>query len=529
MFEKLDPHVDIAPFEMQYLNSVHSSNICDNMQNFQALSTGMKTAVRLSSRKIRDFGIDGLVRLLSYSSNLKIFCFSKTKISVRHSSRVIDCLSGLQCIHLIEINFESFSTLVDMQLWKVCEHHRQLTKLNLFGCVELTDVGLHSVSTFCLTLKWLNVGKLVNLTDNCLFELGEKCCHLSNIFFGQSKTLFSDGGLHCLFSKRAELLVEIDISGILRHGLVTAIGNECHNLTSLNLSGSMVILEPGIEAICVGCKQITALNVSNMSNLELSHILRLFSSLELLAKFTFSGVAGELSSSVYHALSHKFQFITYLDIIGDCVEGVPLIQCHDEMMNMLHQEIIAVKTSEHYYTKWYKDVSKCVSFVSGKCCGSLKSLSVSGNLALHALLTLSHPITEFNLLTSLTLVELTCLSDDDLDALSHQCCNLLQLNIKNCPLISSEGIISFCTRCVSIEHFVLHGFHGEGYHEIICDKAFSIGISCLKNLKRLRLAFLSSVTEVGFRAVAHGCKKLHNDVEVFKCGVDQALVDAIFV
>jgi hypothetical protein len=153
---------------------------------------------------------------------------------------------------------------------------------------------------------------------------------------------------------------------------------------------------------------------------------------------------------------------------------------------------------------------------------------VSGNLTVDTLFDIISPKAELSLLSSLTLVELKCLSDDILNVLSRQCSNLLQLNIRNCPLVSSAGIISMCSRCANIEHFVLHGFHGEGYHEIICDRALSDGISHLENLKTLRLSFLFAVTEIGMRTVACVCKKLHNDVEVYECGVDQTLVDLIF-
>jgi hypothetical protein len=530
MYKKLESLVDIGPFDMTYLNTVCSSNICLDERNREAFGAGMQTAIVLRSRKVKNCCIDGLVRLLSFSSGLELFQLSETEISVHSSSLVADCLSGLMDIHLLEINFENFTNLVDLQLRKICKQHRHLVKLNLFGCEKLTDVGLLSVSEFCLRLEWLNLGKLANLTDKFINDFSENCCEISSVFIGHCHTLFSEGALHALVSKKAKTLVEIDISGILRHGLVVQIGMECHNLTVLNLTGSVVVLDPAIESICVGCTNLTSLNVSNLVSLKIGHFLHLLGSLHFLAHFTFAGVNSKLCGDIYYLLSQKFHSFSHLDTVGDYVAGKPIVPC-PALKIVLDSALASVKqkTTSSYHTEWYKNVGKCVGVIADKCRGTLRSLKINGDLTSEIIFSLFPLKHELNFLFNLSLVRLKCLSDAKLDDLSYLCANLSVLNIESCPFVSSVGIISICSNCASVEHLSLCGFVEKSVHGIICDKALSDGISCLHNLRSLRLSFLYTITVSGLKKVASDCKKLHNNVEIVDCGVDQALINNLFV
>jgi hypothetical protein len=528
MYVKLDSFVDISPFDMKYLNTVGSLNMCVDEHNRQAFKTGMKTAIVLRSRKVKDYGVNGLVRLLSWSSDLKVFQLSETEISVYHCSLVTDCLSGLHYIHLLEVNFERLFNLEDLQLWKICDQQRQLTKLNLFGCEKLTDVGLRSVSTFCMSLRWLHVGKLPLLTDTFIDELGTNCCQLSNIFLGQCPTLFSERSLQGLFTTRAESLIEISISGIVRLNLVTHIGNHCHNLTILDLTGSMVVLDPGVESICIGCTKLTALNVSNIIHMDFFHFVQLLSSFPYLSRFTFAGVNGKFYNNIYHLLSLKFSSFTHIDTLNDCVVGFPIIPC-PSLMNTLDY---TMKPSNKlvYYSEWYKNIDMCVSLIACKCRNSLGSLKLSGDLRMNTLLTLFPLKDGLSFLSRLSLVGLKYLSDDKLCDVSYLCANVSSFSVINCSLISSTGIISVCHNCSSIEQLSLSGFETKSSHDdgIICDQAFTVGVSQLMSLKSLNLSTLRYVTECGLQKVVGSCKKLHGDVTVFNCGVSQDLVDKMF-
>ncbi len=182
----------------------------------------------------------------------------------------------------------------DKKLMKYMESQQDLTKIDLSGCKELTDVSIVNLAEYCKGLTSVNLDSCSKLTDNSIKALAENCKGLIEVNLGACYPLtnssikalaenckglvsvnlsncgqLTDNGIKVL-AENCKGLVSVNLSscsGLITDSSIKTLAENCKGLVSVNLSCCRQLTDDGVKALAKNCKGLTSVNLDNCSKL----------------------------------------------------------------------------------------------------------------------------------------------------------------------------------------------------------------------------------------------------------------------
>ncbi|XP_002919716.2 dynein regulatory complex subunit 6 [Ailuropoda melanoleuca] len=343
---------------------------------------------------------------------------------------------------------------------------RNLQELNVSDCPTLTDESMRYISEGCPGVLYLNLSN-TTITNRTMRILPRYFQNLQNLSLAYCRK-FTDKGLRYL-----------------------NLGNGCHKLIYLDLSGCTQISVQGFRNIANSCTGIMHLTINDMPTLTDNCVKALVEKCSRITSIVFIG-APHISDCAFKALSTcnltKIRFEGNKRITDACFKSI----------------------DKNYPNISHIYMADCKRITDGslKSLSPLKQLTVLnlanctriGDMGLRQFLDgpVSTRIRELNLSNCIQL------SDVSIVKLSERCPNLNYLSLRNCEYVTELGI-EYIVNIFSLLSIDLSGTH-------ISDEGLMI-LSRHKKLKELSLSECYKITDVGIQAFCKGSLILeHLDV-----------------
>ena len=136
-------------------------------------------------------------------------------------------------------------SLTDFSLIDIVKNNQNLTSIDI-NCNDLTDNGIIGLVFYCkslvnIKLRYCNV----NITDQCLYEIGENCLNL--------KQFYMDGSYEDPY----------DIPNITNKGIIR-LGQKCPEITHIHLINCVHVSDVGISSLAHHCPKLEEIEFSNI-------------------------------------------------------------------------------------------------------------------------------------------------------------------------------------------------------------------------------------------------------------------------
>uniref|UniRef100_A0A5F9D232 F-box and leucine-rich repeat protein 13 n=1 Tax=Oryctolagus cuniculus TaxID=9986 RepID=A0A5F9D232_RABIT len=345
-------------------------------------------------------------------------------------------------------------------------HCRNLQELNVSDCSTLTDELMRYISEGCPGVLYLNLSN-TTITNRTMRLLPRHFYNLQNLSLAYCRK-FTDKGLQYL-----------------------SLGNGCHKLICLDLSGCTQISVQGFKNIANSCSGIMHLTINDMPTLTDNCVKALVEKCPSITSVTFIG-SPHISDCAFKALTacnlRKIRFEGNKRITDACFKFID-----KNYPNINHI---------------YMSDCKGITDSSLKSLATLKQLTVLnlancgriGDMGIKHFL--DGPVSQR--LRELNLSNCVHLGDDSVLRLSERCPNLNYLSLRNCEHLTDQGIENI----VNILSLVSVDLSGT----IISNEGLMV-LSRHKKLKELSLSDCGKITDVGIQAFCKSSRTLeHLDV-----------------
>ena len=168
-----------------------------------------------------------------------------------------------------------------------------LRRVDLSGCIKLTDAGVGAIASRCACLRALSLAGCRGLTDDALLQVGVQCPTLAALSISGVGPTVSDAGIHAVAVGAAAALRMLDLGACaaIGDGAVLALALHCPGLRSLDLSAlsddpRRYLTDRGVRALSRGCRGLGRLRLGGcigVTDSGLRAALRLLPTLELLS------------------------------------------------------------------------------------------------------------------------------------------------------------------------------------------------------------------------------------------------------
>ncbi|XP_017812511.2 dynein regulatory complex subunit 6 isoform X8 [Papio anubis] len=362
-------------------------------------------------------------------------------------------LSTLQRWRLNVLRLNFHGCLLRPKTFRSVSHCRNLQELNVSDCPTFTDESMRHISEGCPGVLYLNLSN-TTITNRTMRLLPRHFHNLQNLSLAYCRG-FTDKGLQYL-----------------------NLGNGCHKLIYLDLSGCTQISVQGFRYIANSCTGITHLTINDMPTLTDNCVKALVEKCSHITSLVFTG-APHISDCTFKALSTcKLRKIRF--------EGNKRV----------------TDASFKYIDKNYPNLShiymadcKGITDSSLRSLSPLRQLTVLnlancvriGDMGLRQFLDgpASIRIRELNLSNCVRL------SDASVMKLSERCPNLNYLSLRNCDHLTAQGI-GYIVNIFSLVSIDLSGTD-------ISNEGLNV-LSKHKKLKELSVSECYGITDVGIQA-----------------------------
>ncbi|XP_055468567.1 dynein regulatory complex subunit 6 [Psammomys obesus] len=375
------------------------------------------------------------------------------------------------------IDFSTARNIADKCVVKTLQKWRlTVLRLNFQGCVLRTKT-LRSVS-HCKNLQELNVSDCSSLTDDAMRHISEGCpgvlyLNLSNTTITNRTMRLLPRNFHNLQNLSLAYCRKFTDKGLQYLNL----GNGCHKLIYLDLSGCTQISVQGFRNIANSCSGIKHLTINDMPTLTDNCVKVLVEKCSHISSVVFIG-SPHISDCTFKALSacnlKKIRFEGNKRITDACFKYVDK---HYPSMNHI-----------------YMVDCKALTDSSLKSLSGLKQLTVLN-------LTNCIRISDFGMkqfldgpasmsLRELNMTNCFLLSDSSIIRMSERCLNLHYLNLRNCEHLTD----------VAVEHIA--GMSSLISVDLSGTSISNEGMSILtkhRRLKELSLSECFNITDTGIR------------------------------
>ncbi|XP_008053314.1 F-box/LRR-repeat protein 13 isoform X2 [Carlito syrichta] len=360
-------------------------------------------------------------------------------------------------LNVLRLNFRG--CLLRSKTFRSVSHCRNLQELNVSDCPTLTDESMRHISEGCPGVLYLNLSN-TTITNRTMRLLPRHFHNLQNLSLAYCKT-FTDKGLQYL-----------------------NLGNGCHKLIYLDISGCTQISVQGFRNIASSCTGIMHLIINDMPTLTDNCVKALVEKCSHITSVVFIG-APHISDCAFKALStcklQKIRFEGNKRITDACFKFID-----KNYPNISHV---------------YMADCKRITDNSLRSLSPLKQLTVLnlancvriGDVGLRQFLDgpASIRIRELNLSNCVHLSDLSIMK------LSERCPNLNYLTLRNCEHLTDLGI-EYIVNIFSLESIDLSG-------TVISDEAFC---RSSLNLEHLDVSYCSQLSDEIIKALAIFCTSL---------------------
>eukprot|EP01127_Copromyxa_protea_P019967 TRINITY_DN6588_c0_g1_i1.p1 TRINITY_DN6588_c0_g1~~TRINITY_DN6588_c0_g1_i1.p1 ORF type:complete len:1889 (+),score=263.28 TRINITY_DN6588_c0_g1_i1:30-5669(+) len=446
-------------------------------------------------------------------------------------------LSDAVCARLIDPTMTTLrlkdnnGSITDVTLFDIARKCSQLQCLELINCVNATNKGIEQIAANCTNLEHLilqscsgvgntaiqevarkcpglisiNLHGCVQVTDIALQELELACPNLTNVILSNCNQL-TDSSLHYI-GKNTLMLDMSNCEEITDTALLT-LSKRCEDLRVLKLPGHN-LSDMGIIALAKGCRNLSALSLSNCSNIHnaaIHTLARHCPRLEMLSLESCRSIDDE-----------AFDFSFEDEVVKDTkrknktfynLHTLNLARCLKIGNAGITRLVTNCPNIRQLVLNSCQDVTDEAIFSVAKHCPYLEEIDLSncnkitdqGIIALAAACPnlVKCILSNCNLITDLTM-----------ESLSRCCPKLEHINVSCCSLLTDKSLESIAENCPKLKHLWLE--------ECAVTEA---GLTHLKNcinLKCLKLGYIKDLTDSVLEKIAQGCPKI-KELDLSYCG-----------
>ncbi|RAL52041.1 hypothetical protein DM860_016539 [Cuscuta australis] len=206
---------------------------------------------------------------LSYGSPVTLALGeSLQKLSMLQSIKLDGCqvtCSGLRaignwCVSLRELSLSKCPGVTDDGLCSVVTKHRELVKLDITCCRNITHLSISNITNSCPSLTSLRMESCTLVPREAFVLIGQRCQSLEELDVTDNKIdnegLESVSKCSGLSSLKLGICLNITDKGLIH------IGTSCPNLKELDLYRSSGVTDSGIYAIARGCLSLETINIA---------------------------------------------------------------------------------------------------------------------------------------------------------------------------------------------------------------------------------------------------------------------------
>ncbi|XP_040827156.1 dynein regulatory complex subunit 6 [Ochotona curzoniae] len=367
-------------------------------------------------------------------------------------------------LNVLRLNFRG--CLLRPRTLRAIGYCRNLQELNVSDCSTLTDELMRSISEGCPGVLYLNLSN-TTITNRTMRLLPRNFYNLQNLSLAYCRK-FTDKGLQYL-----------------------SLGNGCHKLIYLDLSGCTQISVQGFRNIASSCSGLMHLTINDMPTLTDNCVKALVEKCPSITSVTFLG-SPHISDCAFKALTacnlRKIRFEGNKRITDACFKSID-----KNYPNISHI---------------YMSDCRGITDSSLRSLATLKQLTVLnlancvrlGDVGLRHFL--DGPVSQR--LRELNLNHCVHVGDDSVIRLAERCPNLNYLSLRNCEHLTDLGIENI----VNIFSLVSVDLSGT----VISNEGLIL-LSRHKKLKELSLSDCSKFTDVGIQIFCKSSRNLeHLDV-----------------
>nr|XP_058157301.1 F-box/LRR-repeat protein fbxl-1-like [Dasypus novemcinctus] len=170
--------------------------------------------------------------------------------------------AGPLCRRLTAVDI-SWSGATDVGVMALVEGTSSLHRIEVFGCLALTDRSIGSLALQCSQLRTLNIGRVPKVSECCLVRSLQNLRAVSALNVAGLR-MVSDKIVHLTVTQCPKLdsLVLSSCSQVTDVSLVE-ISTYLPTLRYLDVSGCRQVTDVGIHALARGCHQLNYLDVSS--------------------------------------------------------------------------------------------------------------------------------------------------------------------------------------------------------------------------------------------------------------------------
>eukprot|EP01038_Epipyxis_sp_PR26KG_P005005 gene5005-6990_t len=249
------------------LTELDLSNSTVNHQQLEVIfvhTTNISILTLNKCENIETISISVIVRLLNMSLK-ELYLNSCPKILVDPLLWIGGCIGFYKKpLGFLKVLDVGECPIEDRGLTAVASGCKLLRYLNLFSCVNITDVSIIAIASSCSNLQVVNLANCTKLTSRSIISIGKNCSKLQSINLSRC-SLVTDTG-------------------------VKAIADGCRDLQACNLAGMQKLTENAMYYLATSCPGLLMLNLTGCEKITVNGLEALISGLDYVEKgISFSG------------------------------------------------------------------------------------------------------------------------------------------------------------------------------------------------------------------------------------------------
>ncbi|CAM9324073.1 unnamed protein product [Ectocarpus sp. 6 AP-2014] len=328
-------------------------------------------------------------------------CKWVTDESMEHVAKVL--------VHLQAFTVSGCQLITDKHLERIMRRNGGLAVLGLSRCPGIGALALACIPSICQGLKTVDLSHNANVTDDVLGQLA-RCCRRLGTLYLQYCSFVTDVGVQTLAVEvNHETLTSLDLSGcvLLSDYSIVALGQLCRKLRRLNLKALNRVTEEGASSVTRNCWDMEYLCLEDMYNLMDSAFV-----------FDFSvdgrrAVEANMLTSVTDINLHDCNKLT-----DTAVDHIMKRACQIQTLNLAGCCNLT-------------DMA-CAYIVQDPVSGSRRGAS----------------------LTSLNLGYCLNITDKGVERLVASATKLLHINLAGCVQLTDEGVLTLVSTCTRLQEVV---------------------------------------------------------------------------
>jgi len=316
--------------------------------------------------------------------------------------------------------------------------------------VAINSPQLLSLRTHCVS-KW-------STNTNYLSEVGRRCINLVKLTLRDSVNE-SNSDMDAVVAQAVMFMPKLKVIGLWKCHVsnltLTALGENCHDIRELNLSGNRDITDEGLGALAEGCPLIEKLNLSECSEITDEGIKTIANFCTSLISLDLSGCDDNITDDSIKYLATQCSLLKYIDLaFCDEITDSSIIAIADHCRNLKSINITNIDNEgigDESIVKLAENCNELEEVIFEYClltnesvlafakyCPRLKVINVAEivNITDEAIIKLAEGCQELELVNVRGCIQIT---NDSLEKLGDCCPFLKSVRSWDCPLVTEAA------------------------------------------------------------------------------------------